>query len=1124
LKKFLSILLTMAMVMSLFTGTVLAAAGDNIKAITFSKDVVVDGVDTEVKVILEPNAGKTIGTNVTWTMYKGADVFDSGSASTVDSATAGYKEFYLNTSRLSVANGDVEQAYTLYVEDDAVGVDVSLSAWSTITARHPLSINGSTEIPVVKLNTNTQFAGVITGGKDLYVALLQGATVVASSQANASGEFTLSRTFTSADIYSIGLRKGAGGSFTPYLSIDFEPKEDMKITNTTVPVATRDDDAAAFDVIVTVEKLANADTLPNEKNIFVEMTKPNGDKVKMDIYGGAPTHEYTYKFAKDTIKSGTYSITAVAYNKDVSAYAKLSEIKLENGEVALRKAVGTFTVADNASNMVVTVTPGEKPAGAFTAGTGVTDGVFDEVIPTVSTSSQAVEVKISAPATKTISKVAYTVSGPIKSTIDRSSTYSASNTYYDSGTAGNVYTRVETFDITHGGTITVSGTITYVDKTTETFEKTVKVNGYVVEFDAYTLGQVGDEITLKAIVKTTSGTPVNNKKVVWTPSVPAFYHYHSTDKVYYSTLAAVGTTLIDGASTNIIDGTYSRNVKLGAYATGTVEVLSGTKVYAESTFVIYGDEVYTAEVTGELIATVANQKLTVAVYNVNGTKINPTTVQIDELGKNIVNETSFTNLGISDSKVTFNPITTGTFNLLLGTDQGSKMVVVPVTVIAPQISSVTVNSVESTTVTAGVREEVVITFENLTNGTIEFSNTNVLDSSLIPADTAIYTSATGANKLAAGGTITISNKVAKFYVDGLAKRDDTSTINVKAKADAAGASAVSVTKLTLSPIKMDTGTHQSLVVDANIDLYLTVTDARGKAMEGFTVSVSTGAGNLAGNNTAITDADGKAVLNVKPVSVGTVELAVGDSASTFDVLYELDKNDALVLTNSDVLVRLPVGRDVTGPVVNIEENYVTNSSTYTVSFSVTDTSKIAEVWVNNVKALVRPDNTVRYTLNDLDQGVNEIEVLAYDVEGNGTVATLVVEYLKPATVLLTIGSTDATKDGVAMTDMDQAPVTVNGRTFLPVRFVFENLLNGDIAWDESTQTITSIVRGSTIKMVIGSKTAYVNGETITLLEAPYIETSTQRTLVPMREIMEAIGISLSWNGATQTVTITIPQQ
>ena len=60
-------------------------------------------------------------------------------------------------------------------------------------------------------------------------------------------------------------------------------------------------------------------------------------------------------------------------------------------------------------------------------------------------------------------------------------------------------------------------------------------------------------------------------------------------------------------------------------------------------------------------------------------------------------------------------------------------------------------------------------------------------------------------------------------------------------------------------------------------------------------------------------------------------------------------------------------------------------------------------------------------------------------------------------------------------------------------------------------------------MVVGSKTAFVNGNAVALLEAPYIEAATGRTLVPMREIMEAIGITLTYIEATQTVSIVIPQ-
>jgi hypothetical protein len=56
------------------------------------------------------------------------------------------------------------------------------------------------------------------------------------------------------------------------------------------------------------------------------------------------------------------------------------------------------------------------------------------------------------------------------------------------------------------------------------------------------------------------------------------------------------------------------------------------------------------------------------------------------------------------------------------------------------------------------------------------------------------------------------------------------------------------------------------------------------------------------------------------------------------------------------------------------------------------------------------------------------------------------------TVVLTIGSTRALVDG-KLTTMDVAPVIIGGRTFLPLRFIAENL-GLDLAWDAPTQTIS----------------------------------------------------------------------
>lgn len=212
-----------------------------------------------------------------------------------------------------------------------------------------------------------------------------------------------------------------------------------------------------------------------------------------------------------------------------------------------------------------------------------------------------------------------------------------------------------------------------------------------------------------------------------------------------------------------------------------------------------------------------------------------------------------------------------------------------------------------------------------------------------------------------------------------------------------------------------------------------------------------------------------------------------------------------------------------GPEINVDDIYTVSSMPSTISFSVTSSNKVSEVWVGNDKAVIRQDGNIFFTITDLPIGVTEFEVLAYDFNGNASEATLAVEYLKPSTVVLTIGSKDVNKDGVAMSGMDQAPVVVNGRTFLPVRFVFVNLLGGTIEWDPTSKTITSVVNGNTIKMVIGSKTAYVNGNAVTLLEAPFIESSSKRTLVPMREIMEAIGITLTWNSSSRNISILIPQ-
>ena len=97
------------------------------------------------------------------------------------------------------------------------------------------------------------------------------------------------------------------------------------------------------------------------------------------------------------------------------------------------------------------------------------------------------------------------------------------------------------------------------------------------------------------------------------------------------------------------------------------------------------------------------------------------------------------------------------------------------------------------------------------------------------------------------------------------------------------------------------------------------------------------------------------------------------------------------------------------------------------------------------------------------------------------------------------------------------PVIKDGRTFVPMRAIFE-ALGATIDWNPDTQTVTSTLNETTISMTVGENKMYKNGEEIELDVPSYIDNS--RTLVPVRAISEAFDCTVDWDGDTKTVTIT----
>lgn len=99
---------------------------------------------------------------------------------------------------------------------------------------------------------------------------------------------------------------------------------------------------------------------------------------------------------------------------------------------------------------------------------------------------------------------------------------------------------------------------------------------------------------------------------------------------------------------------------------------------------------------------------------------------------------------------------------------------------------------------------------------------------------------------------------------------------------------------------------------------------------------------------------------------------------------------------------------------------------------------------------------------------------------------------------------------------DQPPVIQDGRTLVPLRGVFEEM-GATVVWDSAARRVLANHGSTDVILPIGSRTAYVNGQALTL-DVP-AQIFGGRTLVPLRFVAESLGAEVVWSPATRTVTI-----
>ena len=104
----------------------------------------------------------------------------------------------------------------------------------------------------------------------------------------------------------------------------------------------------------------------------------------------------------------------------------------------------------------------------------------------------------------------------------------------------------------------------------------------------------------------------------------------------------------------------------------------------------------------------------------------------------------------------------------------------------------------------------------------------------------------------------------------------------------------------------------------------------------------------------------------------------------------------------------------------------------------------------------------------------------------------------------------------AILAFEQPPVVEDGRTLVPMRFLFE-CLGDKVTWDEETRSVTAENENNEIVFRIGDTTADVNGTEQTMdVPAKLIG---NKTYVPLRFLSENLGYTVTWDEETSTASI-----
>lgn len=353
--------------------------------------------------------------------------------------------------------------------------------------------------------------------------------------------------------------------------------------------------------------------------------------------------------------------------------------------------------------------------------------------------------------------------------------------------------------------------------------------------------------------------------------------------------------------------------------------------------------------------------------------------------------------------------------------------------------------------------------------------------------------------------------------------------------------------LTIGSLTVNTGKKATLVLDIWVSI---AADYEG---DDITLSLE-GNSQISGKNDALVIATVQkpvtVTTKVTDVQIGYQAVPVADVTITENVAEALMKNRSInlymqdVTKSTDIVFTDSYKVEVTDGDLKLTDHYVKGFGEIELVIDKVST-KPATITLSNLQVKINrsvPESNARpYNLAIAGDAIvanggydsyarrDKVNMDQFDVD------CLEVPFLKVTTsalditvnkkeVRLVIGQAKYTVAGEEF-EMDATPYlsTASNSTMVPLRFVAYALgINqADVQFDDTTKTATIFAPGRVVQFVSNSNKMKVNGAEITMINEAGATVSTEvvgdRMYVPFRQIGNAMGYSVDWDAATQTV-------